>query len=232
MNADPVPEKKRSITRLEILVGILALVLLVSLFAPPVRGRFSERGSITKGISNCRQICMALKLYAADHDGAYPDDSLTKTRSANAAFRRMFQDEIIDAEPVFGCPYSPFNPDGKIGTKQDNFKEAMAPGENHWMMTAGLSTSKPEGIPLVYENAMGTRWSPRWNADAKLKRKRGRTWTSGIIVGLNDGSVSLQPLTSDKGTAVGLKPGSNGEDVFVTAIDPVNFAKGEVLDIE
>jgi hypothetical protein len=232
MSEELLPDKRKGIITPEILAGVLVVLILVGVFIPTMGTRYSEKGNITKGISNCRQIGMALKLYAADHDGAYPDASLTITRSANAAFRGLFQSDTIDSEAIFGCPVSPYVPDGKVGDSKDSFMHALEPGENHWMMTAGLNTSKPESIPLVYENANGTRWSPRWNADAKQRVKPGRTWSGGVIVGLNDGSVSLHRLASDKGTAVGLRPESSGEDIFEMAIDLVNFPKGEVLDVE
>src|SRR5688572_25396828 len=47
--------------------------LLVASAVVPTHSRFSERDTSFRGISNCRQVLLALKLYAEDHDGKYPD---------------------------------------------------------------------------------------------------------------------------------------------------------------
>lgn len=230
---------RQRFTRVELAVGVLAAALLTLMVVScKPQSRFAARGNITRGISNCRQIVLALKLYASDHHGKYPDAHLTGTKTANAAFRLMFEKEVIDSEAIFGCPESPFEPDGVIedpyiGPVSTRFGKAVTPGENHWAMTAGVTDAMQGGIPLVYENPVSATWPPKWNADAKAKPVRGRSWTTGIIVGMNDGSASIQPLASSSGSAVGLKPDpATGKDAFEAAIDAKEFPKGEVLDVE
>jgi hypothetical protein len=227
---------KTRFTRLELGVGLLAVLLLAGVACKP-GGRISAKGNITKGISNCRQIVIALKIYASDHNGKYPDAFLKDKRTANAAFRIIFEEQVIDNEMIFGCPVSPFAPDGKIEDtyigNNGRYGDALEPGENHWALTAGVTDAMSGSIPLVYENAVTATWPPSWNRDAAGKEVRGRTWTTGIIVGMNDSSVAIQPLASNSGKAVGLKPDpSTGKDLFEAAIDPKDFPKGEILDIE
>src|SRR5690606_21782662 len=64
---------KKGFTLIELLVVITIIAILASL-AVPTFGRIQERGNITKGISNCRQIITALRIYASDNGGNYPDN--------------------------------------------------------------------------------------------------------------------------------------------------------------
>jgi hypothetical protein len=208
------PNKKPRLGCIEILVGLAALLLLISLIVP-FFGHISEPGTITKGITNCRQIITAMRIYAADHDGKYPDAALTDPQSSNEAFRVLFQKNIIDNEMIFGCRMSPYVPDGDIGTPPD-FKQALEAGENHWALTKGLSNSDLGSIPLVFENPVVATWPPKWNVDAKGTPTRGRAWGNGVIIGMNDSSVGIQPLQSKTGTEVPLKDldNSDGKNLF------------------
>jgi hypothetical protein len=250
-NINP-PNQKGCSGLMAFLVGFAALALLSSL-AVPTFGRISERGNITKGISNCRQIIVAMRIYSEDHDGKYPDAALTDPQNSNEVFRKLFTEGILDNELIFGCPVSRFVPDGNIGRPDDAAQsEAVATGENHWAMTKGVTDNSPPEVPLVYENPVKPTWPPVWNVDAKGTNARGRAWSksanskmgplaefgdrlgfteSGVIIGLNDSSVSLQPLESKKGAAVPLKK-KDGKDLFDAAIDPTTLPIGTILDIE
>lgn len=186
----------------------------------------NERGQISKGIANGRQIITALRIYASDHDGWYPDAFLTNPQSSNEVFRTLFKEHIIENESIFGSYVSPYYPDGNIGTGPE-FAKALEAGENHWAMTAGLGDSAAGDIPAIYENPAVPSWPPKWNSRAAGKSVPGRSWSwhHGVIVGRNDSSVGMQPLESGKGTAAGLAKGSDGKDLFERA------PKGVVLDV-
>jgi hypothetical protein len=240
MENENAAKKPRGFKGIELLFCLL-LVLLFVIWSVPGGSRISEKGNITKGISNCRQVIMSLRIYADDHDGKYPDSVIGNApRNANTAFRFLFVETSIDNEMIFGCPVSPFVPDGNIwdGNGKEKVLEA---GENHWAMTAGLDVTKGGEIPLVYENPVKATWPPVWNASTVGTNQRGRAWKNGIIVGLNSGAVSserlgadtgLRKLSAEKGPAVGLAKERDGKDLFELAIDPVKFPKGEVLDID
>ncbi|HSI61960.1 MAG TPA: hypothetical protein VLE43_02545, partial [Candidatus Saccharimonadia bacterium] len=168
--------------------------------------------------------------HAADHDGKYPDAFLTDPQSSNEVFRVLFKEQITDNELIFGCPLSWYVPDGNIGTGPE-YAKVLETDENHWAMTAALTQGMPGQIPLVYENPVTASWPPTWNASAKGTNTRGRTWSNGVIVGLNDGSVSLRKIESKSGTSVRLAKEPDGKDIFEAAIDPVKFPKGVVLDV-
>jgi hypothetical protein len=224
--------KNRGSVRWSVVFGILSfLLLLLAGFAYAV-SHLNEKANISKSISNGRQIVMALRMYASDHDGKYPDAALTTPRSSNDVFRKLFTEGVLDSEMIFECPFSPYHPDGNIGSPPD-FLKAVEAGENHWAMTAGLSESAPGGIPLVYENPITASWPPSWNPSSRGTSTPGRiwTWSGGIIVGLNDGSVQVRKLESRWGKSAGLEKDWNGKDLFEAALDPVKFPKGVVLDV-
>lgn len=200
----------KGFTLIELLVVITIIAILASL-AVPTFGRIQERGNITKGISNARQIITALRIYSSDHGGNYPDvDTAVDSGTSNGVFRELFKEQILDNEIVFGCPVSRLgNPDGKTG--EDN-STALKENENHWSFTKGASDSASGSLPLVYENALDTSWDPSWSAKLAGTNAPGRAWSGGkVIIGQNDSSVALQSLEKKEGESK-LKGGS--ENLF------------------
>ncbi|HSI61961.1 MAG TPA: hypothetical protein VLE43_02550 [Candidatus Saccharimonadia bacterium] len=212
------------------LLTVVAVVLMLAAGGYSVFRSVNEVGNISKGMSNCRQVSNLLQMYATDHNGKYPDSVLGNPQTSNEVFRVLYKEEYVDSEFSFGCPFSPYRSDGDLGPAPD-YARALEANENHWAMTAGLSKDSPGGIPLVYENPVTASWPPRWNASAKGTATRGRAWSKGVIIGLNDGSMHLKKLDSSRGTSVGLAKDPKGKDVFEAAIDPVKFPKGVVLDV-
>ena len=216
---------KQGFTLIELLVVITIIAILASL-AVPTFSKIQERGNMTKGISNCRQIITTLRIYSADNNGNYPDTNATAgggtgggaVATANAAFRELFIGGQVSDEKIFGCPSSlNGNPDGNIGTSPA-YAEAVAAGENHWALTAGLNDSASGSIPVVFENATSAGgFDPTWDVKAAGRNTRGRTWGGGkVIVGMNDSSVS--PLTCDLSSGK-LKAQGTGKNVFAQAGD-------------
>ena len=199
-------QSKQGFTLIELLVVITIIALLASL-AMPVYTTVTEKGNITKGINNCRQILMAEKVYASDNNGRYTDiavasgsttaaSAATEVADANTAFRGLFIAGVLSDERIFGCPASPFVPDGNIGTVSDSFAEAVAAGECHWAIMGGLNDSAPAYNPLVFENCSSAAADPTWTG-AVGKSVAGRTWSGpSIIIGQNDGSVTKVKLST------------------------------------
>lgn len=204
-----------------------AVVLLGMAMVPPCASILIDKANQSATMGNCRQIVAALRLYAADHGGQFPDADPSGSATANQAFRVLIREGVLDDEQVFGAMSGMFNPDNNIGEAPD-FREALAPGENHWAMTKGATVKSPPVMPLTFENAMSNGWPPKWNANAVRQKADGRAWKGGkIIVGFNDGSVELIQLESAKGTSVGPKKGADGKDVFTRAAESM-----QILDIE
>lgn len=211
-------------SKIQFIAGLLAVILLAGVFmAWAAKIGASSRG-ISNGIANCRQIILALRLYAADNAGAYPDSKGPAAEDSNTAFKRLIVGGILEEEELFGCAPSPFKPDGSLG-EAPGYAETLEPGENHWAMTKGLTDQSPGGMPLVYENPAEASWPPTWNADAAGTPVFGRAWKSGthcmVIIGCNDTSVEAMELASCTGTQVPLAAQKN----------PFAAAGGEVLDV-
>lgn len=165
-------------------VGVLLIGLVLAL---------AERAKEAPALRNAWQITMALKIFANDSQGLYPD-SMVDPLSTNLAFRLLFKEDVIADERVFGCPSSPFVPDGRIGSAP-NYDQAVEAGENHWMMVGKLSTSSDGRLPLLYENAVDAAWPPKWHDGIAPKAVRGRCWPLGrVVVAFNDTTVRMVSL--------------------------------------
>ncbi len=221
---------QQGFTLIELLVVITIIAILAGL-ALPTFTKIQEKGNMTKGISNCRQIITALRIYSSDNNGNYPDVAMASgadaggggggggggSSTSNDVFRELFKTASIDTEAIFGCPASKDgNPDGNIGTSPE-YSEAVRPGENHWAMTGGLTDSASGTYPVVYENPTAGAWpSPTWNPDGAGTGSPGRTWSGGkVIVGMNDSSVGTESTTAPKGSGLELKgKAANAPNVF------------------
>lgn len=204
-------------------MGVVA-VLLSALV--PTFNSVAPKANQTVTAGNCRRIITALRLYAQDHKGKYPDADASEPMTSNDAFRVLFREGYVDDERCFGANVSRFVPDNVIGSKP-SFPKALEAGENHWAMTKGLTHSSNALTPLVMENPALLGWPPRWNVDAAGKKERGRAWGGGrIIVGFKDSSVQPIKLDATKGSNVGPYTDADGKDVFTRAGDAL-----EILDI-
>jgi hypothetical protein len=209
-------------------LGIIfgGIIPVLCFFTIPSYDGLTEKGNITRSVSHCKQILLAMKIYASDHDGHYPDLTLPNGGNSNEVFRVLFKDGWFSDEYMFGGPKSPFIPDNNIGTAPD-FSEALKAGENHWAMTKGQNDSSSGDIPVVFENPSEATWPPKWDASVGGKAKPGRAWKDGrIVIGFNNGSVSAMKLESAFGKSVGLKPNAKGEPVF-----PDISPKPEILNV-
>lgn len=213
--------RNQGFTLIELLVVITIIAILASL-AVPTFNVIQDKANQMKGTNNARQIIMAMKLFASDNNGIYPD-SVTNpqtgsmAQTANDAFRMLIQSELLPDERIFGCPSSGYQPDGNIG-QAPVYGQALQPGENHWAMTRGLTESAVGTMPLVYENPVSPSWPPMWNCDAAGTLAPGRAWRGGkIIIGLNDNSVNVEQLAAKSGSAVGPAMRQGGLNLFTQA---------------
>ncbi len=212
---------KQGFTLIELLVVITIIAILASL-AVPTFNVIQDMANQTSTSNNCRQIIMAMKIFANDNNSLYPDsynnpNTGGQAVSANDAFRVLFQEDIIQDERIFGAKASRFIPDGNIGASP-TFDQALSAGENHWALTQGQTTSSTGIMPLVYENPLAPSWPPNWNCDAAGQPVPGRTWRGGkVIIGRNDNSVGVEQLAAKRGASVGPKPMAGGFDMFTMA---------------
>ncbi len=212
---------QRGFTLIELLVVITIIAILASL-AVPTFNVIQDMANQTSASNNCRQIIMAMKIFANDNNSIYPDTYNNPQTggmaiTANDAFRVLIQEQIIQDERIFGSKASMFIPDNNIGTAP-SFDQALQANENHWALTQGQTTSSNGIMPLVFENPLAPSWPPHWNCDAAGQPKPGRAWRGGkIIIGRNDNSVNVESLASKKGGSVGPKAMAGGYDIFTMA---------------
>ncbi|MFZ2276719.1 MAG: type II secretion system protein [Prosthecobacter sp.] len=213
-------KRNHAFTLIELLVVITITAILASLALPAFTTMAQTQENQMKGVNNCKQIIIALKLFAKDNGSQYPDsvaNPLTGSmaQNANDAFRFMIQEQIVTDERIFGCPVG-YNPDNNIG-KAPSYGNALMPGENHWALTSGQTDTTVGSMPLVFENPATNSWPPVWNADVAGQIQPGRTWPGGqIIIGRNAGSVAVETLAGDQGK-VGPKILADGNDLFTQA---------------
>lgn len=211
--SENAPEKlKKGCGCLQWGVSMTVLVLLAGYFMPRY-GLISARAYQTQASSNARQIIGLLLTYASDYEGHYPDHGRDLTSlTSNQVFRELVKEGLTQEERIFSSPLSPFVPDNDIGM-EPGFEKAASPGENHWMMVAGLGNTSPSHYPLVLENAADASWPPKWQLfpsptwwgkitrSKKWPRKeRGRSCEGdAIIIGHNDASVETVKLDPKAG---------------------------------
>lgn len=209
---------------LGIIIFVAVLVVMLISLALPTFNVIAPKANQMKATSNCRQIIIAMKAYAADHQGLYPTG-----KTANEVFRELIREGIFQDERVFGCPFSRFNPDNELGPPPD-FEKAVAGGENHWMMLGGLKDDSLAIAPLVFENTLEASWPLVWDGTPRENeeiRKRGQTWNGAkIVVGTNDGSVVVERLGGDDMRRKTFRVWADGRSI----LDLV--PKAVVLDIE
>jgi hypothetical protein len=184
-----------------------------------------------RGISCCKQIILALRIYAKDHEDEYPDSQKREFHSANEVFRELFKDRIFMDEHSFGCPTSPFHPDIELGQPPD-FAKTLMLGECHWMLLKHQSLSSHPRAPIIIENSLTASWPPRWSLETRAIR--GRSWPKRkIIIGRNDGSVAVEQLNED-GTMDWHSKGNLGNDgkSWIDTLSPEQIAKLSYWDIE
>jgi hypothetical protein len=206
--------------------GVVAIVCaLITVFGYSLALSILDITGTVRGVRNSAYIVGALKLWAYDNNGDYPDSKLGANATANAAFRQLFIDDVFFEERRFGSVYSPYVPDGEIGIKP-NYDRALEPGENHWMFIGGLNSESPGYMPMIFENALDASWPPKWKNHLFIKKERGRTWRKGtVVVAFMDNSVNTVQLQQ------------SGE--YFTLPDSILHRQGEkpftplrVLDIE
>ncbi len=216
------PKQRWSCLQWGIVIGIVSLL---GLWAVPTYMNIARMGSETRGVSYCKHVNLAMKQFAKNNDGMYPDGgpAAVGLTSANQVFRRLFQTGVMTEENVFGCPGSAFTPDGRIGAAP-GFQQALEPGECHWLLLKHQGESSPGSAPVIVENALDTNWPPRWDVSDRAGTRKGRAREGRrIIISFNDGSAQMMTLRED---------GSLNAELWNRIFTPEEIAKLSYWDIE
>jgi prepilin-type N-terminal cleavage/methylation domain-containing protein len=159
-------------TLIELLV-VIAIIAILASIALPVFSSVQERGKQTKDMSNGKQIALALKQFAVDHNGVFPNKKptvvstdydagttdLAGTDKSNDAFWWLFPNYVTseDIFAVAGSAWSPNPPnnilDPPTATGRTN---TLATGEcGYEYITALNDTSNPQ-FPLIMDGGIAT----------------------------------------------------------------------------
>ena len=147
-------------TLIELLVVIAIIAILASL-ALPVFSSVQDRAKQTKDLNNAKQIGLACRLYATDHDGVFPNldgwqdppAALTFAEAANLKSNNIFASLIPNydqQEKIFyvaGSAWSTLTPDELVLNPTDRLKA----GENHYAYMWGMNDTSNPSYPLVFD---------------------------------------------------------------------------------
>lgn len=235
--SEDLPKKRWGVLQWSLVAGV---VLLLAMLAQSLYTNAARTAPQMRAVSNCKQIIIAQKQFAACNSSMYSDArqfrgvSGARTislHSANEVFRRLFEEGVVDDERIFGTLESVLVPDGDIGTAP-SFDRALMPGECPWMILKDQTDTSPGDVPLIIENSVDVSFPPRWNVAPDAGQKRGRAWKGGqIVIGNNDGSVEVKNLRPD-GTLRGERLGVGYGPSWFDRLTPEQAAKLSYWDIE
>jgi len=199
--------KNKAFTLIELLV-VIAIIAVLASIAIPVMGQAQERAQRTKCLSQARGVFPALKMFAGDHDGAYPSqpnqDEGTgsgggQLKDANEAFANLIPGYVSNETP-FGNSASkyckdaagnPKMPDNDISTRN----KILEKGENTYAYVRGLSETSNSSYPILADGfAQGSESDPKYS---KKEGDYGAQWKGKYAILVRcDGSASVENVNS------------------------------------
>lgn len=197
-----------------LVLGLCGTALLAALLVPAYEA-VQVRARLMQSATHARQIVIAMKSYASDNGGLYPDaDPRVSPANSNQAFRELFKRRYLQDESIFATPSGEGDPDNDIGTPPD-FADALQRRENGWAMSKGMSDAVPGAAPLIFEAPTIAVWPPRWRVTSvsdpgDVERPLGK-----VVIGHNDGSVASESLQRPRAfEPVPLLPVADGSSLF------------------
>ena len=236
-------------TLIELLIVIAVIAILASFALPAFLG-VQERAKQTKDLSNGKQIVLALRQFALDNNGAfpqtapaaaYPGTPLTSTSVSNDALWWLFPTYLTD-EFIFAVPGSIWNvpgPDGVmdaagLGVRTNTLKL----GENGYAYTLGLNDTSDAGFPIL-EDGMISGATPPWTYSTDKTVKGGVWGGKKAVVIFVDGSGSVMTcndLLAGATSPTVFRPGSTTDSIFDQSTDPnvtwLNTSNNPILQPE
>ena len=188
----PKGARTQGFTLIELLVVISIIAILAGL-AMPVFTTALKKGRLTDSLSNCKQINIALRMYASDNDGIFPATTVstggtpgtTLTGStSNKAFENLMP-KYTTSKKIFATKTSAYckNPVASTGVADANL---IKQGENDWLYLLGLSETSDARWPLI---ATATKSKDSLTYTSTTTEKGGVWGGTDAVVGFCDGSA-------------------------------------------
>jgi prepilin-type N-terminal cleavage/methylation domain-containing protein len=216
----PRGAQNRGFTLIELLV-VISIIAILAGFALPVFTSAQKKGRITDSLSNCKQIALALRMYAGDNDGIFPNTTLATGAAAGMPLGpgNFSNDAFETLMPKYSTSKKIFLNKGSAYCKSPAQDQGVADanrvlrGQNDWVYLLGLSDTSDARWPLI---ATATK-SASDLTYAKLATSLGGVWNgSDAVVGFCDGSArpmsgKEMDLTNENATFIKspLVPGQN-----------------------
>lgn len=224
--------RSKGFTLIELLV-VIAIIALLASIAIPVYGTAQEKALRIKCLSQAKGIFPALKMFAGDHDGAYPTQKNQDAAEgggdladANDAFANLIPGYLANETP-FGNTASKWctnsqgvqsGPDNDI-TSQDKILEQ---GENTYAYVKGLSEVSNASWPIIADGFAGNSGQVSEPKYSKVEGEKGAVWKGKVaIVVRNDGSAKEERVNTQTLTIV--RKGAGNKNLFTedpSANDP------------
>jgi len=222
------PKTSSAFTLIELLV-VIAIIAILASIALPAFSSVQERAKQTKDLSNGKQIALALKQFALDNNGSFPQfapntsygaasSAGTLAANSNEAFWWLFP-TYLTAEDIFtvgGSKWSKGQPDNSIDLAGAGARLlTLAPGENAYLYVLGLNDTSNPQFPLIADAVVNPAAAPyQYTVD---QNTAGGVWKGRrAIVVFADGSGKV--MTCDD-TAAPLapsifRPGQTTDTIF------------------
>jgi len=173
----------KGFTWLEGVTTVVVMALLIAIIWPAFSGSLvNDRGTIVV-LVNAKQIHYALKAYAVDHNGLFPEAKY----SSNKAYQALLPD-YLSAKKLFFARGSAWTPDRPSHSSDAN---KLHPGENHFAYVPRLRVDSNADFPLVAEGFVEGKPGVYSNAQ---KVKGGRMVGRGAVVVRIDGAGRVERL--------------------------------------
>ncbi|RYD79928.1 MAG: prepilin-type N-terminal cleavage/methylation domain-containing protein [Verrucomicrobiaceae bacterium] len=214
--------KTNAFTLIELLVVISIIAILASI-AIPVFGTATQRANQNKALQQSKGIYYGLKMFAGDHDGAFPSKkdqdgdsgSSGALQDSNEAFANLIP-AYIQGEKPFGVSDSRWCKDAsgaRRGPDDDTSSQQkiLERGENHFAYVTGLSDTSNANWPILADGfASGSEADPKYS---KKDNDFGAVWKGErAIVVRCDGSATVENV--NRNTLKLTRKGAGNKNLF------------------
>ncbi len=200
-----ISKKSDAFTLIELLVVISIIAILASI-AIPVFGTAQEKAQQNKAMQQAKGIFYGLKMFAGDHNGAFPSSpdqdegnaASGELKNANEAYANLIP-SYVQSEAPFGIPSSAWCKVGNVAKGPDNDisdrNKVLERGENTFAYVNGLSDTSNANYPILADGfAEGSTTDPKYS---NVEGTKGGVWKGKrAIVVRCDGSSTIENVNS------------------------------------